>query len=229
MSQTHECSTAARDYLALGWSVIPMQARGKRPVASWREFQHRRPSVQEVAAWFEGQPELNVGVVTGSVSGIVVLDVDVAHGGQRSLESLQARHGPVPRTVEALTGGGGRHLYFSHPGGTVATRVGIARGLDVRADGGCVVAPPSEHATGRHYRWAAQCSPWQARLAPLPPWLLTLIQARGAARSRANELYEAFRSKIPKQLKGLGVPGDPDPGRLRRLEQPSRTGAGELR
>ena len=186
MAEMREFSTVAREYLALGWSVIPMLARGKRPAIGWLEFQRRRPTAAELKAWFDIKGQPNIGIVTGAVSGLVVIDIDIAHGGQQSLERLEARNGALPQTVEALTGGGGRHLYFAHPGAMVPTRVGIADGIDVRADGGCVVAPPSEHASGRHYRWAANRAPWQARLAPLPPWLLRLIQGGNAIRAHVH-------------------------------------------
>jgi hypothetical protein len=72
--------------------------------------------------------------------------------------------------VEAHTGGGGRHLYFAHPGPILRNRVGLATGIDLRGDGGYVVAPPSLHASGKPYRW--ERAPNVCRLAPLPDWLI---------------------------------------------------------
>jgi hypothetical protein len=173
---------AALAYLARDWSVIPVEARGKRPLVAWLEFQQRLPTRAEIERWFERWPEANVGIVTGALSGLVVLDVDARHGGDASLARLEIEHAALPRTVEAATGGGGRHLYFAHPGGTVANRAGIVPGIDLRGDGGCVVAPPSLHASGRRYAWAAQRSPDAAPLAPLPPWLLVAGQREGELR-----------------------------------------------
>ena len=82
-----------------------------------------------------------MGIVTDAVSGLVVLDVDPRHGCEESLKNLEREHGPLPRTLEAMTGGGGRHIYFAHPGGSVRNRVGITPGIDLRGDGGCIVAP----------------------------------------------------------------------------------------
>ncbi|RPI46648.1 MAG: hypothetical protein EHM59_06860 [Betaproteobacteria bacterium] len=127
---------AALEYLARGWSVIPIQARGKRPIVAWKQFEERAASEAEVRAWFERRVDANVGVVTGALSRIVVLDVDVAHDGAQSLAHLTAERGALSPTVEAITGGGGRHLYFAYPHHPVQSRVGIARGIDVRADGG---------------------------------------------------------------------------------------------
>lgn len=79
----------------------------------------------------------------------------------------------VPVTVEAETGGGGRHLYFTHPGGEVRNRAGMAPGLDLRGDGGMIIAPPSIHPSGRPCRWRKGRSPSEVDLAPLPAWILT--------------------------------------------------------
>lgn len=163
---------AALDYLRRGWSVIPVRPRSKRPIIAWQSYQEHPPSADLVRHWYERWPDANVAVVTGAVSGLVVVDVDPAHGGGASLQRLQKDHGVLPTTLEAITGGGGRHLYFAHPGSTVHNRVDLARGIDIRGDGGLVVAPPSIHPSGQLYRWAAGRGPDEAEPAPLPSWLL---------------------------------------------------------
>jgi hypothetical protein len=163
---------AALAYLARDWSIIPIEPRGKRPVVPWLEYQRRRAAPAEVEGWFERWPDANVGIVTGALSGLVVLDVDVRHGGDDSLAGLERTQGRLAPTVEARTGGGGRHLYFAHPGGTVPNRVALVPGIDLRGDGGCVVAPPSLHASGRRYAWVKGRAPGETALAALPPWIL---------------------------------------------------------
>ncbi len=160
---------AALDFGRLGWSVIPTERRGKRPLIRWQVYQYRRPSGTEIAEWFRRWPEANIAVVTGIVSGVVVLDLDPGHGAFASIEQLQRKHGPFPETVEAVTGAAGRHLYFAHPGEILRNRAGIRPGVDLRGDGGYVVAPPSIHACGEPYRW--ERPPDVCRLAPLPEWL----------------------------------------------------------
>ena len=166
---------AALAYLKRHWSVIPMHAHDKRPSIRWLEFQHRYASESEVQDWYAHWPDGNVGIVTGVISGLVVLDIDPKHGGDASLAKLIQEHGPLPHTIEAVTGGGGRHVYFSHPGGMVRNKVGLAAGIDLRGDGGCVVAPPSVHASGKSYTWLEGHDPEQAKLAPMPGWLLAEI------------------------------------------------------
>ena len=161
-------AAAARGYAARGWSVIPMQPQGKRPLVAWREFQQRRAGPAEIDRWFRRWPDANVGIVTGRISGLVVVDVDLRHGGPASVADAEAALGPLPPTVEVATGGGGRHLYYAHPLVTVANRVAVRPGIDLRGDGGCVVAPPSVHPSGRRYTWVDGHGPDELALAPLP-------------------------------------------------------------
>ena len=154
--------------------MIPIEHRGKRPLVAWLDLQSRRATLEEADAWLRRWPHANMGIVTGPVSGLVVLDIDAGHGGAVSLAQLESEHEPLPHTIESVTGGGGRHLYFAHPGEMVANRVGLRQGIDLRGDGGCVVAPPSVHANGRRYAWATGHAPDEAPLAPLPRWVLRI-------------------------------------------------------
>lgn len=177
MQQTVEES--ALYYLSRGWSVIPLRSKDKRPAICWMEYQHRQATENEVKNWFLHLPGANVGIVTGSISGLIVLDVDPKHGGDDSLDRMEKEHGPLPRTIEAVTGGGGRHIYFAHPGGVIHNKVGIAPGIDLRGDGGYVVAPPSLHTSGRRYVWALSHEPENTALAPIPSRLLGKVTADG--------------------------------------------------
>jgi hypothetical protein len=179
---------AARAYLARGWSVIAIEPRGKRPRVPWTAFQHRLPTQAELDEWFRRWPDANVGIVTGGISGLVVVDVDPRHGGDRSLQERERACGRIPTTVEAATGGGGRHLYFAHPGGTVGNRVGLAPGIDLRGDGGCVVAPPSMHSSGRRYAWVDGRAPGRCPLAPAPVWIATPAARSGHTPRHWREL-----------------------------------------
>ncbi|MCW5593785.1 MAG: bifunctional DNA primase/polymerase [Burkholderiales bacterium] len=163
---------AALAALARGWSVIPVLERAKRPAIAWREFQARCPRPAELEVWLHHMPRANIAAVTGAISGIVVVDVDPAHGGEESVAVIEREIGPLPATVESRTGGGGRHLYFAHPGGHVGNRAGILPGIDLRGDGGVIVLPPSIHPSGNAYAWVPGHSPDEHRLAPLPPYFL---------------------------------------------------------
>jgi hypothetical protein len=175
----------AQRYRALGWSVVPVRRGGKQPLVRWQMLQQRLPEAGELEQWFGLWPDANLGIVTGAISGLVVIDVDPQHGGEESLAHLERAHAPLPPTVEAVTGGGGRHLYFAHPGGQVRNRAGLAQGIDLRGDGGFVVAPPSLHASGRSYAWRSGHAPEDLAVAPMPGWLLERVTGRPAGRGHS--------------------------------------------
>jgi hypothetical protein len=165
-------NAAVHDYIGRGWSIIAIRPGDKRPLVHWEEFQHRRPSGAEAGAWFCRWREAGIGIVTGAISGLVVIDIDVRHGGDVALEHLEREHGRLPTTVECQTGGGGRHLYFAHPGGLVRNKVGLAPRVDLRGDGGYVVAPPSLHASGLRYARVDGRVPGNTVIVPLSDWVL---------------------------------------------------------
>lgn len=106
--------------------------------------------------WWTTWPDANIGIRTGQVSGIVVLDIDAKNGGLESWRDLQDLHGRVD-TLTYYTGGGGLHLYFEAPPDELKSTTGdIASGVDTRAEGGYVIAPPSLHISGERYIWEGE-------------------------------------------------------------------------
>jgi len=136
-----------------------------------------------VEHWWRSRPDANIGLATGR---LVVLDIDPRHGGDYTLAELEQRHGKLPPTWRAGTGGGGAHLYFAAPATPVIrNRAGqIGPGIDVRGAGGYVITPPSRHQTGRQYLW--QQDPDHAPLSALPAWLAALIEQRSAKRTAST-------------------------------------------
>jgi hypothetical protein len=177
---------AAQSYIARGWRVVPLCAPaaeactcragectspGKRPTAAgWTE------TIFSAELWANGARR-NIGIVTGSASGLVVIDVDA--GGDATLGLLEQELGALPSTVQARTGSGGRHMLFAHPGVKVRNdaKRKLGPGLDVRGDGGQIVAAPSLHKSGNRYEWIAGAGPGDRELAKLPtPWLARLVE-----------------------------------------------------
>ena len=136
---------------------------------------------EQIKAWWGRWPNTNVAIVTGEVSGLIVVDLDVDHKtgedlGESTLTALQAGHGELPHTVEALTGGGGRHLFFKRPQAPIKNSAGkLGPRVDVRGDGGYVVAPPSMHISGRRYEWEVNHHPDETSIAKLPPNWVNLL------------------------------------------------------
>jgi putative DNA primase/helicase len=127
--------------------------------------------------------EFNIGVATGSASGVVVIDVDPRNSGGRACAQLQQRLGRLPRTVWCRTGGGGWHYYFRLPPGAEMKKKILATGVELLAEGCYAVAPPSLHSSGRRYQWAEHRGPGDLAIASLPdPWL-AFISSDGQARN----------------------------------------------
>lgn len=179
--------SAALAYHRRGWSVIPLLRRDKRPVISWERYQHERPMEDDIRRWWREDAQRNVAIVTGPISGLLVLDVD----GPEGRESLRGLH--LPATITATTGRGA-HYYFRHPGGRVPNAVHILPGVDLRADGGYAVAPPSVHPSGRRYEWVPGLAPDDVELAPCPDWLLERL--RPQARQGLSRTPEDWRRLV---------------------------------
>lgn len=159
---------AAVTYAARGWPVFPVHSvrdgactcrKGSKCKGAAKHPRARHghkdatTDVGKIKAWWRKWPDANIGVATGAVSGIVVVDVDPRHNGQLTLQQLQDGLGVLPAGPVVNTGGGGWHLVFKHPGRRVPSRNNIAEGIDIKADGGYIVAPPSNHSSGGNYRW----------------------------------------------------------------------------
>jgi hypothetical protein len=195
---------AAMEYGRLGWSVVPIEARGETSPIRWQVYQHRLPKMTELGDWFNRWPGANLAIVTGVVSALVVLELDPRQDAVASVTRLEQEHAPLPETVEAMTGDGRRHLYFGHPGGIVRERVDLAPGIDLRGDGSYVVAPPSVHACGESYEWVH--SPEVFHLVSLPAWLLRAAAGGTAPSDSAPEPWQGFvHTQVPEDRRGDAV------------------------
>lgn len=168
---------------------------GKHPrIANWTELGTTNRS--EIESWLQKWPHTNIGFVTGKPSQLVVVDIDAGKGGFESLAELEAQYGKLPPTLTVKTGGGGRHFYFSYPPDTLITNSAskLGPGIDIRANGGCIVAPPSLHHSGNHYLWEDIHIPMQ----PLPGWVINKLTAKSSQKpKRTTDLIpEGKRNSI---------------------------------
>jgi hypothetical protein len=197
MSRDEQMLRAALKYAEdLGFATFPCKPRGKTPLTNHGCKDATCDPVQIRRSW-QRWPDANLGIATGTISGIVVLDVDPRHGGDCTLEALMSEHGKLPETPTVLTGGGGFHFYFRHPGGIVSNSGGkVGAGIDVRGDGGYVIAPRSVHESGNRYLWEVSSRIDDIPLAELPAWLLKLIigtEARGVSDIKRFEPPPVFQ------------------------------------
>lgn len=171
-----DLKSAALQYAAQEFWVIPLWPRGKQPM---RGFRFDEPSRDKavIEYWWGICPTANIGLATGSdYNRLVVLDLDVGDGirGAQTWKDLCARHRiTLPDTAVARTGSGGCHVYFRNPEGLpIAGYRELFPGIDLRAEDAHVVAPPSIHENGRRYEWMHLDS---AHIAPVTPELLHLL------------------------------------------------------
>ena len=149
-----------------GWQVFPV--KGKHPLKDTRGFHDATTDERQVREWWGGQNGLGIGIATGEVSGLWVLDVDGPEG-EDELGALELEHGELPETIAAKTRNG-RHFYFRMNSRTVRNSTSkVAPRVDVRGTGGYVVAPPSPHPDGGTYRWEEWGHPKVVDLADPPP------------------------------------------------------------
>jgi hypothetical protein len=156
---------AALDYAQHGWWVLPLRPRGKVPIGG-HGFKDATRDPAEVEAIWKRHPKANVGVRTGRLSGISVLDIDPESGGGESLAKIETEHGPLPATVTQATGGGGVHLVYRFKPGLGIGAAVWGPGLDLRSEGGYIVVAPSIHPNGSRYRWLGDV--WRDELAEWP-------------------------------------------------------------
>jgi hypothetical protein len=242
---------AALAYGAAGWPVLPVAGVSagacgcRRPCESPGKHPLTRHGVHEaitdpvlIREWWRRSPEANVGIATGSSSGLVVVDLDLLRGGRESLGAVLDAGRDLPRTLRARTGGGGLHLFYAAPpnvrvANTAGRLPGVARplpGIDLRGDGGYVVVPPSVHASGRRYRWDRR-----ARVSALPAWLWPARPAPPARAALVATTWEgasaygaAALSRQLERVRGLAV-GERNDGLNRAAFSLGRlVGGGEL-
>jgi len=217
---------AALDYAGRGWKVFPIHNPLKEGGCSCGNPDCESPAKHPrtphglkdattnkavISEWWKKWPEANVGVVTGKDSGLLVLDIDLQKEGVQESKKKLEQKGNLPYTPQVRTGGGGEHIFMTYPdNGTIygnKANLGGLIGIDVRGEGGYVVAHPSKHISGKKYVWAI--NHLGTKISAVPPWLLSMlqekpVQAPGAWRATGGNSYWA------KLWEGIATPGRND-------------------
>ena len=187
---------AALAYASRGWPVAPAHSitekgactcndpkctsKGKHPLTP-HGLKDASTEEKTIRGWWAKWPHANVLIRTGMVGDrcLVALDIDPRHNGDESLAKLIVEHGELPETPQCVTGGGGQHIFMWAPRAipNSAGKEGDGRfgeGVDVRGEGGYVIAAPSRHESGRTYEWDAGAHPADVALAEAPAWFVHL-------------------------------------------------------
>ena len=193
--------TAALEYAERsGWEIFPAPPGEKKSHKSAEHSNGKKWGMtkdpDEIRRDWSRWSSANVGIPTGKVNGIFVLEADTQKGhgvdGIAGLRQLEERHGKLPQTRMAVSPSGSLHYYFNHPGGDIKIKNSsseLALGVDVRGDGGMVIAPPSMRDDGA-YRWLND-----APFADPPQWLLDLVTQK-----HRNAHASGENSKAPPAL-----------------------------
>jgi hypothetical protein len=195
----------ALTYARKGWHVFPVHSirngicscgdskcenPGKHPRTK-HGLNDASNDEQQVSQWWQETPDANIGIRTGKVSGISVLDIDPKHGGFDSIKVFE-----VPATLVSNTGGGGQHYVYKYDE-NIRTLVGFKPGLDFRSDGGYIVGPPSNHESGKEYVWAdLSVEPVAA-----PDWMKTKGQVK-TVQPNSGTVLEGGRNAYLMSLAG---------------------------
>jgi len=150
--QKNNLVMAALIYADLGWSVIPIQPDKKAPCIKWKSFQNERATKEQVRTWWKRYPEARIGVVTGKISDLVVVDFD----SQEARPSLENAVGKLPVSIMQKTGRG-FHAFFKYPveknGFKTCSNYNGLKGVDLKADGGYIIVAPSPYDSEKYYKW----------------------------------------------------------------------------
>lgn len=168
---------AALEYRRRGFSVIPVAAGSKRPMVAWGDYQTRLPTVEEIKTWWARDPRANVGIVTGAVSNLIVVDVE-----SRNVNAAKEIYDRHPTPYVQKTGGGGYHLFYACPpdGTRIPNSVNREMGVDIRGEGGFVVVAPSSHQSGKKYEWTNWPSSRKVRPNSIDPSIIAAFMTRSA-------------------------------------------------
>ncbi len=170
-------------YRKLGWCVLPTGSNKRPLLPKWAKYQKEHPTDEEIQKWFTHPKTKGIAVVTGSISGVVVLDID---------EGADTSGLTLPPTAVAKTGGNGTHRYFKiTQGKSLKNSAGkIREHIDFRGDGGIAILPPSLHPSGNKYEWIEGLSPEEIEIADIPAWLVEQITSDNSQKQDFSKIVE---------------------------------------
>lgn len=175
-------------YRERGFSMIPIRCGEKTPHVAWEQYQSKKPSPELIRVWFNRWPDAGIGVVTGDISGVDVVDVDSIDAEDRLIEAVPEILDldiPIAKTPR------GKHFYFRATKNSNAT--GVLDGVDFRGQGGYAIAPPSRGENGKRYSWVKGASIFEIDPPEMPSALSSLLnnykasKAEGGAHRRLQD------------------------------------------
>ena len=181
----------AKKYLDLGYNVIPI-GKDKKSLVKWEPYQKEKVTSKQLEEWFKQFKQPNIGIVTGSISNLFVIDTDTPEATQKIQDYIPENIiTPIQSTPRE-----GRHFFFKHIEG-FSNRARVLPGVDIRTQGGYIVVSPSQNGEGKHWQWLDGLSLLDISPAPLPDALLSFIK------EFAFVLYKGITEKAEERYKAL--------------------------
>lgn len=158
------------------WAVFPVSQKTKKPLTP-HGCKDAKKDPGAIRSWWKRYPDASIGIATGSASNLLVIDEDVDEdkglNGVHEMQIWETDNGELPETVRAITGRGGAHLYYRYEGKDLGNRAGVIEGVDIRGEGGYIIAPPSIHPNGTQYEW--ECDPEETEISDINDTIKKLL------------------------------------------------------
>ena len=199
MQEKNELLEAALKYAKeYGWAVFPVSQKSKKPLTP-HGCKDAKKDPGAIRFWWKKYPDASIGVATGSISNLIVIDEDIDEDkgidGTHQMLLWERENGDLPETISVITGRGGSHRYYKYEGKDQKNRAGIIEGVDVRGEGGYVIAPPSVHPNGTMYEW--ENDPSETTIAEVDETVKKFLET-GETPNNIREAKEAF--KLPNTI-----------------------------
>ena len=198
---------AALAYASWGWHVLPVVPNEKIP-ATAHGVHDATTNSEQIKAWWQQNPEFNIGIAAGAISNIVVFDIDPRNGGDTSWDTWLSEHGAAPDGAYQLTAGGGQHYISVYRDSIKSCK--LREGIDLLSNGRYFLASPST-INGRQYDWEASSDPFEG-VAPFQipeAWLAALSVRKVIDNAQNSSLIEGNRNAgltaIAGSLRRLGM------------------------
>jgi len=178
------------------FSIHPVNHKKKTPLIKWKAYQTKKAEPDQIEKWFLKYPDAAIGIITGKLSGVFVIDCDTADGYQAVMNLI-----PDNTIIPTVKTPRGHHLYFKYPeGSSLSTYKGILPGVDYRGEGGYVVCPPSVNGNGGQYTWIEGQSLKEIDPQEIPKAMLDLLLSK--SKKKLDKTKPAAHKEIPSEYNG---------------------------
>lgn len=180
----------AKWFIEHGYSIIPIRAN-KKSFVKWKEYQERIATHEEIKLWWTQWPEANIALVTGKISGIIVIDIDSQEGYDNLNEFLPDSF----VTPMSTTPNNGWHYFVKYQEGLI-NKARVVAGTDIRTDGGYAIIPPSQNGKGKSYKWIEGLKINEVAINKIPSMLFDILSSVSSSVVKCRQSCETENNSI---------------------------------